>query len=417
MLSIVIPTLNEAANLPATLAALAQLSGDHEVIVVDAGSTDGTRELASRLHCRVLSSPRRQRAYQMNLGAHHARGETLLFLHADTLLPPDAVQRIARALQNLAVVGGAFTRTFQSRSLVLRATCSLAAIRNAIWGWHLGDQAMFARRDRFLSINGFRLIAPFEDLDFSRRLGRVGRLATIKPAVRTSARRFVSGNLKTTLNDLALTLRFAISPQTVIPVTPTILFFLKAPRPGFVKTRLAADLGEEQACEVYRKLAADSLAQVPVGWPVRVHYAPAGAEAEMRQWLGDRPEYLPQPEGDLGHRLTTACEQAFAGDATSVILLGGDCPDLREDHLQQCAQFLSKNKSVIGPADDGGYWLLGLPTPQPALFSEMPWSTAEVLPLTLERLAALQQKPEALPILEDVDDLASYERYLKKIAE
>lgn len=417
LLSIVIPTLNEAANLPKTLQGLGKLTGECEVIVVDAGSEDGSCAIASGSGYRVISSPRRQRAYQMNLGAQNARGEHLLFLHADTLLPSNAVEAIAEAFENEKIVGGAFVRCYQSPSVVLRITCWLAVFRNVIWGWHLGDQAMFVRRSRFLQINGFRLISPFEDLDFSRRLGRLGQLVTLKPGVSTSARRFSCGNLTTTLRDLALTLRFTVSQQTVVPVTPTVLFFLKAPRPGFVKTRLAADLGDEAAAEVYRKLAADSLAQIPPTWPVRVHYAPAEAEEEMRQWLGDRPEYLPQPDGDLGHRLTTACEEAFASGASSVVLLGGDCPALRESHLQACADHLAKNETVIGPANDGGYWLLGLPTPQPDLFTEMPWSTPEVLPLTLQRLAALHQTPFRLPVLEDIDDLSSYERHLKNNVE
>lgn len=353
----------------------------------------------------------------MNLGAREATGEILLFLHADTTLPVDALEKITAALRDEAVVGGAFARFFQSRSVFLKATCLLARVRNAIWGWHLGDQAMFVRRSSFLSLDGFRLIAPFEDLDFSRRLGRVGNLVTLGPAICTSARRFKSGQLRTTVSDLALTLRFANSPQTVVPVSPTILFFLKAPRPGLVKTRLAVDLGDEAACEVYRQLAADSLAQIPEGWPVRVHYAPADAEDEMRRWLGDRPTYLPQPEGDLGDRLTTACDQAFAADASSVILLGGDCPELHKDHLQECARHLEKNETVIGPANDGGYWLLGLPTPHPELFVEMPWSTSEVLPLTLERLKAVHRTPAILQTLEDIDDLPSYKRHLKKKVE
>jgi rSAM/selenodomain-associated transferase 2/rSAM/selenodomain-associated transferase 1 len=413
-LSIIIPTLNEAAHLPATLEALVTVEEDFEILVVDGGSEDQTREIAEGFGCQVIRSPRAQRATQLNLGARLATGEVFLFLHADKILPGGAMDRIAEALREKTVVGGAFARRFQSNSLLLKMTCRLADWRNRLFGWHLGDQAMFVRNDIFQELNGFRLMSRFEDLDFSRRLGKTGKLVSLRPAVISSARRFERGTLRVTCRDLIDALRFASSPQTILPVSPTVLLFLKAPRPGFVKTRLAADLGEKEACDIYQQLAADSLAQVPADWPVRIHYAPAEAEEEMRFWLGDRPQYHPQPEGDLGHRLTKACEKAFREGASSVILLGGDCPDLSAEHLHECALHLSAHRAVIGPAADGGYWLLALPSAQPHLFKDIPWSTSEVLPLTLERLEEANQEHEQLETLEDIDDLASWRRHLDK---
>lgn len=214
MLSIVIPTLNEAEVLPATLDALAQSAAEgypFEVIVVDAGSLDDTAAAACARGCRVVRSPRAQRAAQMNEGAAHARGETLLFLHADTLLPPGAFEQILTACGQSDVAGGAFARRYDSPSRWLRFTCWLARWRNRWFGWHLGDQAIFVRRQIFQRLGGFRDFDVFEDVDFSRRLAREGRLVTLKPPVLSSARRFVKhGAFRRSLVDAWLMCRYAL---------------------------------------------------------------------------------------------------------------------------------------------------------------------------------------------------------------
>ncbi len=201
-------------------------------------------------------------------------------------------------------------------------------------------------------------------------------------------------------------------------MSPTALIFLKTPRPGFVKTRLAKDLGNEAACQIYRHLAEKTLSQIPCDWPCHIYFTPSDAELEIRDWLGKKPQYHPQSEGDLGLRLSTACEQAFTAGASSVVLLGGDCPGIQSEHLKIAAQELAKGKSVIGPARDGGYWLLGLPKHCPEVFEKIRWSTSEVFSITQKHLQDAQLPPTLLPTLEDVDDLQSWSRHpeLKKFA-
>ena len=190
----------------------------------------------------------------------------------------------------------------------------------------------------------------------------------------------------------------------------TVLLFLKAPRPGFVKTRLAKSIGDDQACAVYRLLVKRTLSQIPPDWSLRIHFAPAEAQQEMIDWLGPDPHYLPQPEGDLGHRLETACDQAFNDKPShGIILLGGDCPALTTAHLQECATHLAEKKPVIGPSEDGGYWLLGLHQPHPELFRNVAWSTPDVLPTTLHRFSEKSENPHCLQTLADVDDLDSWQ--------
>lgn len=206
-ISIVIPVANEAEALPETLA---RISGvPNEIIVVDAQSEDETAEIARRFACRLLEFPERHRARQMNFGAAAARGRILLFLHADTHLPADGLEKVLRAIDRDGAIGGGFTRRYRSRSLTLALTCRLAGLRNRFFGWHLGDQALFVRRDVFGKLGGYRDIPIFEDLDFSRRLRAAGRLATLRPPVLSSARRFAArGPLRTTFDDLRLTRRY-----------------------------------------------------------------------------------------------------------------------------------------------------------------------------------------------------------------
>ena len=207
MISIIVPTFNEARYLPGTLDAIQRNHSSREVIVVDAGSSDGTVEIALERKTQLISSSVKQRAAQMNLGAQFARGNVFLFLHADTRLPQDALTKIESALANRCVVGGGFLRRYESPSWFLRGTCALAGIRTRLSGWFLGDQAIFMRAEVFKILSGFRELDLFEDLDFSRRMRREGPVVTLRSPVISSARRFSCPWRRTWL-DLLLTLRY-----------------------------------------------------------------------------------------------------------------------------------------------------------------------------------------------------------------
>ena len=221
MLSVIIPTLNEAASLSRTLDGVtdAATGGRHfEVIVVDAGSRDGTLDIARARGCLDFKAARAQRAAQMNEGAVRAQGDTLLFLHADTILPPGAFGRVLAACGQPGVAGGGFARRYDSPSRWLRLTCWLARWRNRWFGWHLGDQAIFVQRTVFERLGGFRDLDVFEDVDFSRRLARVGKLVTLDPPVLSSARRFAGqGAFRRSWADAWLTCRYLLgsTPQSL----------------------------------------------------------------------------------------------------------------------------------------------------------------------------------------------------------
>jgi rSAM/selenodomain-associated transferase 2 len=208
--TLIVPTLNEDANLRPCLSAVHAAGHDVEVIVVDGGSHDGTADIAHSFGAVVAKSPIAQRAAQMNLGAQRARGDVLVFLHADTILPPDWLGALRRGLHHRPdVVGGVFRRRFRGGSAFLRLTCWLADWRARQFGWFLGDQTIFARRAAFNAAGGFFPMTAFEDLEFSLRLGKQGRTVVLPVTAISSGRRFLAkGPLRQTLADLRLTVRF-----------------------------------------------------------------------------------------------------------------------------------------------------------------------------------------------------------------
>jgi len=226
-ISVVIPALNESEKLREAVASVLAAGVRFELIVVDGRSSDDTAEVARDLGARVVSSECRQRAHQLNLGARHAAAATILFLHADTILPATALEKVVQAMRSPDVVGGAFARRYASRSMCLRVTCGLAHWRNRLIGWHLGDQAMFVSRRAFFQLGGFRAVDQFEDLDLSRRLKRFGEIVTLMPCVTSSARRFDRGAARTTLHDFGLTMRYLAKglpqPQQAADVRRTVL--------------------------------------------------------------------------------------------------------------------------------------------------------------------------------------------------
>lgn len=190
-LSIIMPVLNEAGAVVATLAALAPLQAEgHELIVVDGGSSDGTAALCHAQGYRVLDAPR-GRARQMNAGAAVAQGAVLLLLHADTQLPPAASSLLLDAIARGAV-WGRFDVHIDGRSAMLPVIARLMNWRSRLSGIATGDQAIFVRRDVFERIGGFPDQALMEDIELSRRLRAIAGPACLRARVLTSGRRWDS---------------------------------------------------------------------------------------------------------------------------------------------------------------------------------------------------------------------------------
>jgi len=203
-ISIVIPTLNEGGNLARILGAC-DTPEDVEIIVVDGGSIDGTPEVAHRSGIKlVISEPGRGK--QMNVGAKVGKGEILLFLHGDTILPQDYHGQIIRVLERKGVVAGAFRLSIDGKSVSLRIIESVVNLRTRILQIPFGDQALFMRKLEFEQVGGFREIPIMEDFDLVRALRKRGRIGIAEGSVLTSGRRWERlGPWRTTLmNQIAI---------------------------------------------------------------------------------------------------------------------------------------------------------------------------------------------------------------------
>lgn len=209
-ISVIIPILNEEKTLPHRLSHTSTLGFD-DVIVADGGSTDRSIEMAHAFCARVpnacfIAAPR-GRARQMNEGAKASRDDVLLFLHADTQLPPNARALIEQALADQRMIGGRFDVQFDRRTAWGTVISGLMNWRSRWTGIATGDQAVFVRRRVFDQLGGFADIPLMEDIEFSRRMKRTGQTAALKEKVTTSFRRWErQGPLRTVL--LMWTLRF-----------------------------------------------------------------------------------------------------------------------------------------------------------------------------------------------------------------
>jgi len=186
-----------------------------------------------------------------------------------------------------------------------------------------------------------------------------------------------------------------------------LILFTRYPRAGAVKTRLIGALSADGASTVHRCLAehaADQVKLLTAARPVvaEVHYT-GGSRAQMTAWLGQDPVYRTQAEGDLGARLDHAFAAAFDTGAQAVIIMGSDCPDLTAQVLTRAFDRLAHNDIVLGPAGDGGYYLIGLQRRTPELFADIPWGTDAVLDLTADRARQLGLQMAMLETLADVD--------------
>ena len=184
--------------------------------------------------------------------------------------------------------------------------------------------------------------------------------------------------------------------------------FVKAPIPGQVKTRLAEEIGPSGAAEVYWRLGREVVSGT-AGSEHRstVWFTPAREAAFVREWLdGVGPvAFRPQAGASLGERLTNAFTTEFAERARGVVIIGSDCPGVDRRIVQQAFTALGEHDVVLGPALDGGYYLVGLAAPHPALFRGIPWSTAAVASQTRTRARALGLSCHLLEPLRDVDTM------------
>lgn len=205
-------------------------------------------------------------------------------------------------------------------------------------------------------------------------------------------------------------MRAALPTSSRVPGTQLIIF-VKAPRAGFVKTRLAATVGSETALETYETLVEIITTNLRSVRNVDLHFAPADAGQEVARWLQDGWTSSPQTDGDLGKKLKAAFRQAFDQGFERVLIIGSDCPYVEPADISAAESELEKNDVVLGPATDGGYWLVGLKVLASELFENINWSTESVLQETLSQAKSAKLTVGQIRELSDVDNVADLMRF------
>jgi rSAM/selenodomain-associated transferase 2/rSAM/selenodomain-associated transferase 1 len=427
--SIIVPALDEARAIVATLVALHPLrAAGHEVIVVDGGSLDATVALATPRADRVFVAAR-GRARQMNAGAAVAAGDILLFLHADSRLPADGIEKLVQELARSGRRWGRFDVAIAGRARALRWVEALMNLRSRATGIATGDQALFVERALFREVGGYPDQPLMEDIELSRRLKRAaGSPLCLRQRVVTSARRWERhGPWQTVIAmwrwrfaywrgaspaDLAAEYGAGHAPSPV-----TLQVFAKNPIPGSVKTRLADAIGADEAAAHYVRLVEGTLATAVAARAggivdrVELWCAPDADAPAFRVWR-DRydVELKAQTGADLGAKMRNALHEAIAGGSRAV-LIGTDCPAFDLSYLAHAVAALDEHAAVFGPAEDGGYVLVGLARAVDA-FSGIPWSSAGTMAATRGKLQAAGVSWQELPTLWDVDapsDLARWQ--------
>lgn len=194
-----------------------------------------------------------------------------------------------------------------------------------------------------------------------------------------------------------------------------LLYFVKHPTPGKVKTRLAKAVGDQEAAKLYRELAEKNLRVIASLhqrniYDLVIAFDPPEKGEDIKHWLSLSCEYLPQCGRGLGERLVHAFGEAFQTGSKRVMALGSDTLGLTANIIEQGFNALHSNDVVVGPAEDGGYYLIGLRSFQPELFQEIPWSTDAVLQQTYSRISKLGLSHQTLIPLEDLDEMKTGEK-------
>ena len=191
-----------------------------------------------------------------------------------------------------------------------------------------------------------------------------------------------------------------------------LIVFVKAPRPGAVKTRLAKAIGAPAARSAYRQLVEMLLNHLQGLGGVEVCFSPDDAAGEVQHWLKEGWCSSPQSDGNLGKRLHSAFQRAFQAGAKHVAIVGSDCPAVKVQDIREAWGCLQTHDVVLGPATDGGYWLIGLRQLQPDLFRGIHWSSESVFAETIQRVQHAGLTVQLLHELADVDTDRDWRAFL-----
>ena len=421
--SVIIPTWRDEVELAGALRS-ASSSGQVEVIIACALGEERRYDDVRTFHPdTILVSAPRGRGAQMNAGAAAARGQWLLFLHADSELPSMWLAVLEELTPNSAVAGGAFRLRIKSDAWQARVIERGVRLRVALLGLPYGDQGLFVRRQVFNELGGYRDLPLMEDVDLVRRMRRHGRLLYSQASVLTSARRWEhDGWFRRSARNLWLATQFlaGVAPARLARnylrrKSAAIVIMARAPWiPG--KTRLTVAVSGHSHAMLRRALFLDTLDAVRAvpGVDGIIACEPAEACQEMRDLVGPAVDVIAQRGYDLGERMTHALQDVFRLGYDNVILIGSDLPDLPPRLVEATVSKLQARTTdiVLGPAIDGGYYLIGMNQLFSSMFEAIDWSSDRVLDQTLATAAAEGLVVYQLDPWPDVDTPADLDRLI-----
>lgn len=431
-IAVIIPARDEAGSIGLVLSEIP--SWIDQVIVCDNGSTDATADIARRFGAKVVSEPRRGygSACQAALAAMRSEVDIVVFLDADYSDHPDEmgslVDPIMRGEADL-VIGSRVRGQRERGAMPVQARLGnwfACLLIRWSWGASFTDLGPF-RAIRRSSLSRLRMRDPDYGwtVEMQVKAAALGLRALEVPVsyrVRIGSSK-ISGTLRGVIGAgtkiIFTIMRYALDSRHVRLAEPArnhLIVFARYPRPGTAKTRMISALGTVGAAALSRDLTRHTLTWVRAlardnALSVEVRFT-GGNESLMRRAFGNDLLFTDQGPGDLGVRLWRAVEEAFASGAERVVVTGTDCPELRENTIREAYGRLEHSDLVIGPAQDGGYYLIGLSGPHAEVFRDLPWGAETVFRDTLARAKASKLSVERLQVLRDVDrpdDLALWE--------
>ena len=433
LVSIIIPVLDEEATLLSNLNSLQILRDNQcEIIVVDGGSSDRSTEIAKPLVDKLFVTGH-GRSRQMNFGAENSEGEILIFLHADSQISAEAISQLIRKTRSLSYFWGWFRLTFDNSSFVFLIISFFMRLRSKITKVCTGDQTLFVSSRLFKRIGGFPSIPIMEDVAISKILRTCMLPIELDNNTLSSARRWEKdGVFKTVIFMWYLRLLYWVgfSPHKLVRryyprhlITDmseknqqpknkyrnaSILLFARSPVLGMVKTRLSKALTKLEILSLYESmfehiiclLDKSNLAEIQLWLDVEL--------SAKNKVIPDLPASFTlrqQVSGNLGEKMSFAIRQTLNFEnSDSAIIIGVDCPALSSDYLDRALQYLQDGVAlVLGPAEDGGYVLIGMNGNYPEIFEDISWGTSNVLKETIVKAEQIGLDYFCLEPLWDVD--------------
>ncbi len=423
-IAVLIPALNEAGAIREVISTIP--SWVDRVVVADNGSTDETASIAGAAGASVVSEPRRGYGAACLAGLRHLAGEggglphIIVFLDGDRSDSPDEMAQLVDPIaagEGDLVLGSRVLGAAEPGSLTLpqRLGNRLATILlQRLWGLACTDLGPFRaiRREALAKL-------AMDDLDFGWTVQMQVRAAKLGLGVREVPVNYrnrigkskisgtVIGTIRAGYRILATIGREALADGPAA-LPRRLLVFTRQPEPGTTKTRLIPHLGAEGAAELQMAMTRHVLdvgrawAALP-GNALQVRITGGTAPQRAATFGGDL-EFAEQGEGDLGHRLERAFDESFKAGCRRVVVIGSDCPEVGPDLLRRAFDVLDEHDVVLGPARDGGYYLLGLRWMHRALFKGVDWGSERVLEQTRQRIRRQGLSCAELPVLSDVDE-------------